>query len=316
MKLLVTGVTGFVGKRFSQYVSEQSDSCETRGVTRSQNSSHNQFQVASIDSHTNWTGAFEGIDCVVHCAARVHQINETEDEAKSAYHEVNTLGTLRLAQQAAENGVKRFVFISTIKVNGESTEKNSPFLPMIGTEPTDPYGASKYRAEVGLQKVAQETGIEVVIIRPPLVYGPGVKANFLSVMKWLKRGVPLPLGAIHNQRSLVYLDNLVDLIFECCSNPNAAGETFLVSDDFDVSTSQFLSVVSKAMGIKTWLMPIPMSWLIAASKIIGKPQIAQRLCGNLQVDISHTKKTLDWSPKVTFSDGIQRTVDSFLNNDN
>ncbi len=289
-----------------------------RSVVRSRTDAIRQndfFFVESVDSATDWSGAFEDIDCVVHCAARVHQMNETQEEAEVGYGEVNTLGTLHLAQEAAKAGVKRFVFVSSIKVNGEFTLGGHPFTPTLESKPSDPYGLSKYEAEIGLKQVAQDTGLEVVIVRPPLVYGEGVKANFLSMMSWLKKEIPLPLGSIHNQRSLVYVDNLANLIVTCCSHPKAPNQTFLVSDDFDVSTTQLLRQVSSAMSVKARLLPVPMSWFKLVASLIRKPQIAQRLCGNLQVDISHTKNTLDWIPPVRFEEGIKRTVQAYLDSE-
>lgn len=311
MKVLVTGSTGFVGSRVVE-LSEEREWEVLPVVRKASQIQPNSFVVPSIDSTTDWSGAFDCVDCVVHCAARVHQMNETVQEAKEAYHEVNTLGTLNLARQAAINGVTRFVFISSIKVNGEQTEVGESFKPNLTNVPVDPYGLSKYEAEVGLRKIAEETGLEVVIIRPPLVYGPGVKANFSAMMFLVDKGVPLPLGAVHNQRSLVYLDNLVDLILLCCRHDEAANETFLVSDDFDVSTTQLLKSISSVLGKTPRLLPVPMTWLKLLSNLVMKPQISDKLCGNLQVNIIDTKVTLNWAPKVSFEDAIQRTVNGHL----
>ncbi|MCK8073701.1 SDR family oxidoreductase [Vibrio sp. 1CM23M] len=311
MKILVTGSTGFVGSRVTE-LSEERDWEVVPVVRKASQMRPNSFVVPSIDSATDWSGAFDGIDCLVHCAARVHQMNETEQEAKEAYHEVNTLGTLNLARQAAVNGVKRFVFVSSIKVNGEQTECGESFKPNLTSVPVDPYGLSKYEAEVGLREIGEKTGLEVVIIRPPLVYGPGVKANFLSMMRWVDNGIPLPLGAIYNKRSFVYVDNLADLMLACCKYPQAAGETFLVSDGTDVSTTQLLVSLAATMRRKSRLLPIPMSLIDFSAKLVGKPQISLRVCGSLQVDISHTHKILSWVPSVTFEDGIERTVQAYI----
>lgn len=310
MKLLLTGGSGFLGSRVYEVAKTQG--LELRSVVRKPMLDDSAVIVAEINSQTNWSGAFEGIDCVVHCAARVHQMNESATDTLEAYREVNTLGTLNLARQAAQAGVKRFIFISSIKVNGEFSLSGRPFQPDLVYVPDDPYGLSKYEAEVQLRELAKETGLEVVIIRPPLVYGPGVKANFLSMMHWVKKGIPLPLGAIHNSRSLVYIDNLVDLILTCCKHPKAAGETFLASDGKDVSTTQLLKAVALSMHKRAYLLPIPMSIIDFSSKLIGKPQISQRLCGSLEVDISHTRKILDWDPPVTFEQGMNRTVQAYL----
>ncbi|WP_394127418.1 UDP-glucose 4-epimerase family protein [Vibrio hepatarius] len=311
MNLLVTGSTGFVGAALLKEIKRQE--WTVTSVIRSSKLSLNSDYIApSIDSNTNWSGAFEGIDCVVHCAARVHQMKESKADAIKAYRETNTEGTLNLARQAAQAGVKRFVFVSSIKVNGEFTKPNQPFTPDLTHAPDDPYGLSKYEAEVQLQQLAKETGLEVVIIRPPLVYGPGVKANFLSMIRWVEKGIPLPLGAIDNRRSLVYLDNLVDFMLTCCIHPKAAGETFLVSDGEDVSTTQLLNAVASGMNKSSRLLPIPMSFIDFSAKLIGKPQLSQRLCGNLQVDSSKAKALLGWSAPISFEEGIQRTVDTYL----
>ncbi|MCK8078705.1 SDR family oxidoreductase [Vibrio sp. 1CM2L] len=311
MKVLITGSSGFVGSRLVE-LAEERDWDVVRVVRKVSQIQPNSILVPSIDSTTDWSGAFDGIDCLVHCAARVHQMNETEQEAKEAYHEVNTLGTLNLARQAAMNGVTRFVFISSIKVNGEQTEAGEPFKPNLTRVPIDPYGLSKYEAEVGLRQIAEETGLEVVIIRPPLVYGPGVKANFLSMIRCVDNGIPLPLGAIYNKRSFVYVDNLVDLMLICSTHSQAAGETFLVSDGTDVSTTQLLVALAAAMSRKSRLLTIPMSLIDFSTKLVGKPQISLRLCGSLQVDISHTHEILGWVPSVTFEGGIERTVQAYL----
>ncbi len=312
MKLLITGASGLVGR--SIVTTAVNSGLNVVGQTRQQSLDSVATFCCDISADTNWHSALNGVDCVVHCAARVHQMKDDLTSPIDAYREVNTYGTLNLARQAADNGVKRFVFISSIKVNGEFTVSGAPFINQSHQVPSDPYGLSKYEAEQGVWKIAQETGLEVVVIRPPLVYGPGVKANFLSMMNWVNKGIPLPLGAIHNQRSLVFLDNLIDLILACCTHPNAKGETFLVSDNEDVSTSQLLSLVAKAMGKSNRMLPVPMSWLSLAARLIGKPQIAQRLCGNLQVDISNTVEKLSWKPPYSLEYGVKKTVDAYLKN--
>ncbi|MGD8232987.1 UDP-glucose 4-epimerase family protein [Vibrio sp. TRT 1302] len=310
MKLLLTGGSGFLGSRVYEIAKMQG--LEARCVVRKPILGDSAVIVAEINSQTDWSGAFEGIHCVVHCAARVHQMNESATDVLEAYREVNTLGTLNLARQAVQAGVKRFVFISSIKVNGEFSPSGHPFQPDLVHVPDDPYGVSKYEAEVQLRELAKDTGLEVVIIRPPLVYGPAVKANFLSMMRWVEKGIPLPLGAIHNSRSLVYVDNLVDLILTCCKHPEAAGKTFLISDGKDVSTTQLLKAVALSMNKRARLIPIPMSIIDFFAKLIGKPQLSQRLCGSLQVDISKTQKLLNWSAPISFEEGIQKTVDAYL----
>jgi UDP-glucose 4-epimerase len=215
---------------------------------------------------------------------------------------------LNLARQAAAAGLRRFVFVSSIKVNGEATQLARPFIADDAPAPLDAYGVSKMEAEQGLREIARQTGMEVVIIRPPLVYGPGVKANFAAMMRWLKRGVPLPLGAIHNQRSLVALDNLVDLILTCLTHPAATNQTFLVSDGEDVSTTELLRRMGQAMGKTARLLPVPASWLKVAASLVGKGDVAQRLCGSLQVDISKTRELLGWVPPVSLDEGLRRAA--------
>lgn len=232
------------------------------------------------------------------------------------YYDTNVLGTENLARQAADNGVKRFVFLSSIKVNGEYSAPNQPFRPDVDFIPDDFYGKSKYEAELRLQKISEETGMEVVIIRPPLVYGPGVKANFLTLMKLTSRKLPLPFGSIDNRRSLVYVENLVDLVLNCCTNPQAAGKTFLVSDNQDVSTRCLLKEIAKAMRVKSYLIPVPRAVFKLAATVMRKPELEVKLFGFLQVDISDTNKVLGWEPPYSFEDGIQKTVDDFLANKN
>ncbi|MEZ9408608.1 NAD-dependent dehydratase [Vibrio lentus] len=311
MKLLVTGSTGFVGARVVE-LAEESDWEVVSVVRQSSRTQPNFFLVSSIGPETDWSNAFKGVDCIVHCAARVHQMNESEQDALTAYRDTNTFGTLNLAKQAVDAGVKRFVFVSSIKVNGEFSEPNLPFEPNLNNTPQDPYGLSKYEAEVELAKLSKETGLEVVIIRPPLVYGPGVKANFLSMMRLIDKGIPLPFGAIKNQRSLVFLDNLSDLILTCCEHPSAPGRTFLVSDDNDVSTTQLMRTIALSMGKAPRLLPIPMSWIQAGTSVLNKQHIAQRVCGSLQVEIGLTKEILGWEPPVTFEQGIKNTVQAYL----
>ncbi|MEZ9490186.1 UDP-glucose 4-epimerase family protein [Vibrio breoganii] len=311
MRIFVTGATGFVGSRFYKLAKESG--LQPLGQSRTKPINCNgDWIISCIGSDQDWSDTVTKVDCIVHCAARVHQMNESVDDANALYQEVNVLGTLNLARQAADAGVKRFVFLSSIKVNGESTSPNNLFQPGVGARPSDPYGASKWDAEQGLLEIAKETGLEVVIIRPPLVYGPGVKANFHSLLKWVDRAVPLPLGAIKNQRSMVFLDNLASLMLECCENPNAVGQTFLVSDDHDISTSGLLKEVATAMKRPYRMLPIPESWLKLAASLLGKKHVGERLCSSLQLDISHTKQQLGWVPPVSFSEGIKETVDDYL----
>ena len=311
--ILLTGYSGFLGGRLLTTLSTRN--VYLLGRIKSFVVPTSKQFVASIDAKENYQSALKCISTVIHCAARVHVMNDQSINPLEAFREVNTYGTLNLAQQAADAGVKRFIFISSIKVNGESTEIGAPFRPEDNFIPSDPYGLSKYEAEVGLRKIAEKTGMEVVIIRPPLVYGPGVKANFASMMKWVSKGIPLPLGGIkQNKRSLVSIDNLVDLILTCIEHPNAANQIFLVSDDDDISTTQLLTNMAIALRVPSRLLPIPSSWFTLVAKLIGKPAISQRLCGSLQVDISKTKELLNWQPPYSAAECMKKTADAFLAN--
>jgi len=311
MKILITGSTGFVGQVLVEKLAPHK--IIEIGRNKRQSKQESYLYIDNINGQISFNLAERNCDVVIHCAARVHVMNDDAINPLQAFREVNTYGTLNLAQQAADAGVKRFIFISSIKVNGESSALGNPFKPDDSFIPTDPYGLSKYEAEVGLRKIAAETGMEVVIIRPPLVYGPGVKANFASMMKWVNRCLPLPLGGIkQNRRSLVAVDNLVDLIITCIDHPKAANQTFLVSDGEDFSTTGLLENMSKALNTPNRLLPIPASWFNLASQLIGKPAIAQRLCGSLQVDISKTMELLDWKPPYSTANSMRKTADAFL----
>ena len=249
---------------------------------------------------------------MVHCAARARVINETETDALAAYRAVNVAGTRQLAEQAAKIGVRRLVYLSSIKVNLEQTVSGGCLVSLENTLTEDPYAISKWEAEQALHEVSAKTGLEVVIIRSPLIYGAGVKGNFLSMLGWLSRGVPLPLGAIQNQRSLVGIDNLVDLMVTCIDHPAAANQTFLVSDDEDLSTTELLRQLGAALGKPARLIPVPASLLRLAARMAGKQDIAERLLGNLQVNISKTKEILDWAPPVSVDDGFRKTAKWYL----
>lgn len=308
--ILVTGATGFVGSALLDALDVHGAS--VRPVSRRSIAELNASSISAINASTDWSNVLEGCSKVVHLAARMHVMQDTAADPLAAFREVNVDGTLNLARQAAAAGVKRFVFMSSIKVNGEQTSIGHPFTPNDAPDPSDPYGISKCEGEEGLRRIAQQTGMEVVIIRPVLVYGPGVKGNFLSMMRWLQKGIPLPLGAIENARSLVTLDNLVDLIVTCLHHPAAGNQTFLVSDGEDLSTPELLKRTAAAMGIRPRLIPVPVSVIQAAAALLGKRDVAQRLCGSLQVDISKTRDLLGWSPPVTVAEALESTADDFL----
>jgi len=268
--------------------------------------------ITRLDQATDWRGAFEAVDVVIHCAARVHFMKDDPVRALSEFRRVNVAGTETLIKAAAQAGVKRFIFLSSVKAQGEHSMPGQPFRETDSPAPADPYGLSKLEAESAVRSVASAEGMEFVIIRPPLVYGPGVKANFLSMMKWLHRRVPLPLGAIHNKRSLVAIDNLVDLIVTCMHHPAAANQVFLVSDGEDFSTTELLQRLGHSLGKPARLLPVPMSLFKAGATLVGKREVAQRLCGSLQVDISKSWELLGWAPPVSADEAMRRTAEVFL----
>lgn len=317
-RVYLTGVSGFVGKEVMSRLCHGLFTC-TVAVRRPLQSLPAAVRIETITSLMANLDLRAGLECqdvVVHCAARVHVMHDSSVDPLAEFRKVNVDGTLNLALQAAAAGARRFIFISSIKVNGEETSSGLPYVAGDLPVPVDPYAISKMEAEQGLRALAAKTGMEVVIIRPVLVYGPGVKANFLSMMRWLKKGVPLPLGAIHNRRSLVALDNLVDLIVTCIDHPAAANQTFLVSDGEDLSTTELLRRMSVALGKPARLLPVPGRLLEVGAGLFGKQKLAQRLCGSLQVDISKTRELLSWKPPVSVDEALRKTAMHFLEQQN
>ncbi len=307
--ILVSGANGFVGKPLCRALFEQRQIVRTathRPNTQVEN--NETVAVGDINDQTDWTKALQDIKVIVHLAARVHVMNDPANDALAEFRKVNVAGTLNLARQAVKAGVKRFIFISSVKVNGEATVFGHPFTAEDKPNPLDPYGISKREAEDALRQLAHDTGLEVVIIRPPLMYGPGVKANFLNMMSFLDKNIPLPLGAINNQRSLLAVDNLIDLIITCIHHPAAANQTFLASDGEDLSTTDLLKRTATALNKKAWLIKIPGRLLNGCLTLIGKQAVSQRLCSSLQVDISKTCELLDWHPPVTIDEALHKTA--------
>jgi nucleoside-diphosphate-sugar epimerase len=311
---LVTGATGFVGRAvIERLIADGASPVATvRRKPIDWPAYYSAVEVGNLGADTDWSIALAGIKAVVHSAARVHVMEDLSVDPLAEFRRVNVAGTLKLAQQAAEAGVRRFVFLSSIKVNGEQTHIGHPWTSNDAPNPSDPYGISKNEAEEGLRRIAEQTGMEVVIIRPVLIYGPGVKGNFLSMMRWLYKGAPLPLGAINNLRSFIALDNLVDVVVTCLHHPAAANQTFLVSDGEDVSTTNLLKRTASAMGVKARLIPVPTSIIQAGARLLGKADIAQRLCCSLQVDASKVQEFLGWTPPVTVDEALKKTTKYFL----
>jgi nucleoside-diphosphate-sugar epimerase len=310
MTTLVTGANGFIGSALCSRL--QSNGVSVRGAVRSlkaQPGGSEAVSIGSLSAETDWTPALQNVEQVVHLAARVHEMNEDSSDALTEFRRVNVEGTVALARQAAASGVRRFVFLSSIKVNGEFTGLDKPFTADDVPAPEDPYAVSKHEAEQCLRRVERETDLEMVIIRSPLVYGPGVKGNFARMVQWVRRGIPLPLGAVHNRRSLVALDNLVDFIALCASpecSPLAAGHTFLVSDGSDVSTSELLRCVAHVYGVPARLLPVPVALMKGSARLLGKAAVTDRLLGSLQVDASKARDLLGWTPPVSMREQLSK----------
>jgi len=310
---LVTGASGFVGSAVVSALTRR-DPSGTVAATRRPCPVPSGVRLALVEDigpETDWRPALNDVTHLVHCAARVHVMREGS-HALADYRRVNTEGTLCLARQAAASGVRRLVFLSTVKVHGESTDPGKPFREADRPDPHGPYARSKLEAEEGLGALARETDLEVVVIRPVLVYGPGVKGNFRSMMRWLSRGVPLPFGLVRNRRSFVGRGNLVDLILTCLDHPAAANETFLVSDGRELSTADLLRKTGAALGRPARLIPVPPSVLNVGAFLVGAGPRMQRLTGSLQVDIEKASRLLDWTPPISLEDELARTAAHFL----
>jgi len=317
-RVLLTGSTGFVGQALSQKLLDKN--FDLIAAVRKRSSTlpklAKQVIIEGLTSEADWLAALNGVSIVIHTAARVHVMNDNVADPLVEFRNVNVEGTLNLAKQAVSAGVKRFIFLSSIKVNGEATGIGKPFTADDSPSPIDPYGISKAETEKALMEISAKSGMEVVIIRPVLVYGPDVKANFLSMMRWLSRGFPLPLGAINNKRSLVSIDNLIDLIIVCIDHPAAANQVFLVSDGEDLSTTNLLQRLGNALEKPARLISIPSGLINVVASLLGKRKVAQRLLGSLQVDITKTRELLNWSPPVSVDVALKQTAKVFLQKDN
>jgi nucleoside-diphosphate-sugar epimerase len=313
--VLITGANGFVGRALCDKM--VADGLLVRGTIRS--TSHavsllapvSTVLIDSVDGNTDWSASLKGVDTVVHLAARAHVMQEYEVDSLAAFRRINVAGTERLARQAATAGVKRFIYLSSVKVNGE--ESSSAYTENVPPSPRDPYGKSKWEAEQVLLEISASTGIEVVIIRPPLVYGPAVKANFLQLMKIVNRGIPLPFASLKNRRSMIYLENLVNAIMICAIHPKAAGAIFLVSDNEDISTPELIRRIAAKLGKTPRLLPCPPMMLRLAGKLSGRSAEAERLLGSLTVDTIKIRRELGWKPPYSMEQGLKNTVEWFKN---
>lgn len=307
----VTGASGFVGRALCQDL--QARGYLTIPLLRTPRTDFpGAVTVGDVGADTDWSQALAGVDCVVHCAGRAHVTLEPGTNDLDACRRVNVAGTRQLAMAAARAGVRRLVFVSSIKVLGERSEKGAPLQFDGLPAPEDAYGISKWEAEQVLQVISEQTGLQTVTVRPPLVYGPGVRANFLRLVQAVARGTPLPLGSVRNHRSLVALDNLTDLLVRCTDHPDAPGHTFLVSDDHDLSTPDLIRGLGEALHRPARLLPCPMSLLRLGGLLSGRSDQIERLIGNLQVDIGHTKEVLRWGPRSSVQQGLRSAVQDFL----
>lgn len=304
MKILVTGASGFIGKSLvTELLSQGHSVC---AGLRTPISGAKSVVVGDIDGSTNWDEALEGMDAVIHLAARVHILTEYSKTPLAEFRKVNVEGTRQLAESAAKVGIKRFLLVSSIGVNGSHTIL--PYTELDSPNPKGTYGFSKFEAEQALHKVSAETGMELVIVRPPLVYGTGVKGNFAQMIKVLAYGLPLPLASVKNLRSLIYVENLVDALILCATHPAAAGQTYLVSDGQDISIPDLLRKLSSAMGRSTWLFICPLALMRLVGRLLGKSDQIDKLVGSLQVDSSKIRHELGWKPPFTLDEGLKATV--------
>ena len=310
MKILVTGVSGFVGQSLIRELKLKN--IRFVGIVRQLSLSNldGMIEVSDFSIPNIWQKPLANCDVVIHLAARVHVMREVTESPLMAFLDINLKGTLSLAEAAAKAGVKRFIYVSSIKVNGESTT-NKKFIETDIPNPLNPYAISKWEAEKALRKIEQETGMELVILRPPLIYGPRVKANFASLLKLVDKGLPLPLLGINNKRSLIFLDNFVDAIITCVMHPNAAGKTYLVSDGEDVSMAQLVKKIAVSLNRPSYLFYFPLIVIRLIAKLIGKTSSINRVTESLVIDSSKIRIELDWRPPFTIDQGLKITADAY-----
>ena len=314
MRILITGANGFVGSMLCTTLARSKHEviAAVRITQKTQSSQIVPTVVGEIGGQTDWRNALAGCDVVIHLAARVHVMHEHAKDPLAEFRRVNVVGTEYLARSAAANGIKRLVYVSSIKVNGEETTGEVSYTEHDLINPQDPYGISKWEAEQALHRVAKETGLELVIVRPPLVYGAGVKGNFAQLLSVLARGIPLPLASIKNQRDLIYVGNLVDALITCATHSNAAGQTYLVSDGERVSTPNLIRNLAKALGKSNLVFPFPISVMRFCAGLLGKSAAVDRLTQSLRVDSSKISKELGWQPPYSMQQGLKATADWYL----
>jgi nucleoside-diphosphate-sugar epimerase len=314
VKILLVGASGFVGRHVMRRL--MADGLDFRAAVHRNDAGFplgiETVKGIRLDSDFDWSSGLSGCDAVIHLGARVHVMGDASADPLAEYRRINVEGTLQLARQASEAGVRRFVFLSSVKANGEATAPGRTFAEDDVPAPLDPYGISKLEAECGLQHLAQETDMGIVILRPPLVYGPGVQANFLSMMRWLRRGIPLPLGSIDNRRSLIAVENLVDLIITALSHPAATNQVYMASDGDDLSTPELLRRLASALGTKAHLLAFPPALLARLAMLTGQQDKVNRLRESLRIDIGKARRGLGWQPPVSIDEGLRRTAEWFL----
>lgn len=305
--IAVTGASGFIGRHVCERL--LADGFTIRPINRRQVGVSNEVIVGDVGPFTDWSNCIEGVDCIIHTIAHVHLSTQSQPNSSDEYFAVNAEGTKRLAEQAITNNVRRLIFLSTVGVLGSTTDNRTPFNAASSPAPVNAYSISKYMAEQMLCELGRKTGLEVVIIRPPLVYGPGAPGNFSRLVRLIDRGLPLPFGLLGNQRSFVGIDNLVDLILNCIDSSASSGRSLLVSDNNDASTAQFVRAIAEAMNKRIFLIPVPKSILRAIGSILGMSREIDQLTGSLEIDISETCQILGWTPPYKFGDCITRAVD-------
>jgi nucleoside-diphosphate-sugar epimerase len=315
MKLLITGATGFIGSAITaRLVTDGYEVVATHRGARPEGNGIQWVEHSGLAANADWSAALQGVEAIVHSAARVHVMRDSASDPLAEYRATNRDGTLNLATQAAAAGVKRFIFLSTIKVNGESTDGRAPFRADDTPAPSDPYAISKFEAEQGLQQIAARTGMGLTILRPPLVYGPGVKGNFATLVKLVARRLPLPLAASTGKRSFVALDNLVDLVALCVTHPQASGKTLLVADAESLTPAEWVRHLGTALGKPARVIPLPVSLLTLAAFALRKPKAVQKLTAALEVDAAPTTELLGWKPPLTVDQALARLADSLRKN--